>query len=339
MVDQVNKNLLHNTRVIGKLKTVLSKLRKFRLLILLILLIGLVCSSIWIFTVINKVPSKVIEMELSAEGDIKAAGCVMKIDVNYEKEPSSKNRISEANSVIIEQILDSVAKPLSLKYDNRVLKGNPKKKEEYKFLMAIPPEYYESLRSVFFLKYGFSSNYDYSRGIPMFKNLVHGDLDIDRDYLTYCSKIKTDTIGNDVFAYGISFIGFTGNKAVGGGGMSFSTSYINNKPGILSLWDISKSIFRINFHHKEIYCNKLVVDFHHPTVFSSMYPVPDKMTAHSIEYNNQNKINEIEHSGIVFVSEFVGMKHLQEVRNFILTAILSILLALICEIIVRTFKL
>ena len=39
MVDQVNKNLLHNTRVIGKLKTVLSKLRKFRLLILLILLI------------------------------------------------------------------------------------------------------------------------------------------------------------------------------------------------------------------------------------------------------------------------------------------------------------
>ena len=69
-----------------------------------------------------------------------------------------------------------------------------------------------------------------------------------------------------------------------------------------------------------------------------MYPVPDKITAKSIEFTSQEKINKLGNIGLFFHVEFVDTRTMQDVRNFILTAIMSIVVAFFCSYIIENIK-
>lgn len=83
--------------------------------------------------------------------------------------------------------------------------------------------------------------------------------------------------------------------------------------------------------HVDAKCKRLKFEYLDIVNFSQMYPMPDKITATSCEFTDIAKIREISMNGLTFHVDFVNNKNLLELRNLIITAILSLMIGILCN--------
>jgi hypothetical protein len=97
---------------------------------------------------------------------------------------------------------------------------------------------------------------------------------------------------------------------------------------VRSPYDISQCYYKLNFtgnFDKEV----IIFDFIGATHFSEMWPEPDKKTMSSIEFSDLEKIKEIEMNGLTFHAQFPELQNWQSARVFLLTALMSAILAIL----------
>lgn len=99
------------------------------------------------------------------------------------------------------------------------------------------------------------------------------------------------------------------------------------KPSIFSLYDMSQSYFNISLNG-EFDRGYLEIDCTGATDFSDMYPQPDKTTMSSVIFTNEEKIRIIKSYGLKFHTEFKELKNKQNARVFVLSAVMSALIAI-----------
>ncbi len=131
------------------------------------------------------------------------------------------------------------------------------------------------------------------------------------------------------------FEGKSGMIGEGNGKMEFNTNLINGKPNMKSLWDITQANYSISLGCDNISCDTISIEFYGATLFSNMYPEPDKTTMSGIEFTSPDKVNEIIKNGLRFHTEFLELKEMAAMRIFILTALLSLFIALIANAITK----
>ena len=119
----------------------------------------------------------------------------------------------------------------------------------------------------------------------------------------------------------------------GKGELSFNTNLINNKPEMKSFWDITQANYNISITCENISCDTITIEFYGATLFSNIYPEPDKTTMSGIEFTSPDKIKEIIDNGLLFHVEFIELREMSAKRTFILTAIMSLLISIIANII------
>ena len=161
------------------------------------------------------------------------------------------------------------------------------------------------------------------------------------DYLQFCYtdapvwEVKADKS----FFSGSGFVAFSNYTpspnyvATGKGELEFNTNVINLTPNFKSPWDITQSTYEIYSSCRNIRCDTVSIEFYGATLFSDMYPKPDKITMSSINFTSPDKIQEIMNNGLKFHAEFIELKELSAMRLFILTAIMSAMVAFIVNII------
>lgn len=93
--------------------------------------------------------------------------------------------------------------------------------------------------------------------------------------------------------------------------------------------DISRAVEIISFRGlKDNLCLKsLSFDYVGPTEFSKMYPEPDIITVSKIKFTDLNKLKIIRTNGLRFHVKFPDLENVQQIRMFLVTIILSGLLA------------
>ena len=152
----------------------------------------------------------------------------------------------------------------------------------------------------------------------------------------YCVE---ETHGFSVFGSGfVAFPEISQREGMEGyttGSMKFYSSPINLSPKLFSNWDVTQANYHIALKHKNIKCDTLSIDFEGATLFSDMYPSPDRITMNSIEFTEPDKISAIVRNGLDFHAEFIELKELSAFRMFLLTAIVSILIALLTTVIAK----
>lgn len=99
------------------------------------------------------------------------------------------------------------------------------------------------------------------------------------------------------------------------------------KPSIFSLYDMSQSYYNISLNG-EFDRGYLEIDCTGATDFSEMYPQPDLTTMSSIIFTNDEKIRIIKRNGLKFHAEFKELKNKQNARVFVLSAVMSALIAI-----------
>lgn len=99
------------------------------------------------------------------------------------------------------------------------------------------------------------------------------------------------------------------------------------KPSIFSLYDMSQSYYNISLNG-EFDRGYLEIDCTGATDFSEMYPQPDRITMSSIIFKKDEKINIIKSNGLKFHAEFKELKNKQNARVFVLSAVMSALIAI-----------
>ena len=117
--------------------------------------------------------------------------------------------------------------------------------------------------------------------------------------------------------------------------MTFNTNLINGKPEMKSSWDITQANYNISFVCENISCDTISIEFYGATIFSNMYPEPDKITMSGVEFTSSEKVDEIIKNGLRFHTEFLELKEMAAIRVFILTALLSLFIALIANAITK----
>lgn len=110
------------------------------------------------------------------------------------------------------------------------------------------------------------------------------------------------------------------------------------RPGWLNPCDISQGYYRVSLIPSAIDEVMLEINFIGATTFSQMYPEPDVITMNSIVFRDQEKVKIIQRNGLEFHASFNEMVNRQNVRNFFLTTILSLLIAgLLRELVIVSY--
>lgn len=99
------------------------------------------------------------------------------------------------------------------------------------------------------------------------------------------------------------------------------------KPSIFSLYDMSQSYYYISLNG-EFDRGYIEIDCTGATDFSDMYPQPDLKTMSSVIFTNEEKIRIIKSNGLKFHAEFKELKNKQNARVFVLSAVMSALIAI-----------
>lgn len=303
---------------------------------LLMLFLISILGTVKLFEVINKVPNRRIGIEIDKEGDSESSLCKVVINANFEKEINKKdlfnsrsNKEEICNVVYINHHNASGGIPLyKRERSGLLLIGYPNHIENYDILRKKFPSQYKSLYTAYSVRYKIGIKDD---------SIAPEEEKIDSANGTYnISKARICEDDEGLIVDGVHMVAF--KNCSGADTLFFANQSNNVKQNFLSSWDVSQSNYRIRVSTTRIHCEKIIVDFHQPVNFSMMYPVPDKVTAKSIEFTSQEKINELGDIGLFFHVEFVETKTIQDVRNFILTAIMSIVVAFFCGYIIEYIK-
>lgn len=111
-------------------------------------------------------------------------------------------------------------------------------------------------------------------------------------------------------------------------------------PHWLLLSDLSQAYYKFDIHTDTVNELTLAIDFVGATDFSRMKPEPDNIGMSSISFTDLDKIEQIKKDGLMFHAEFKEMKNKQNVRNFILTSLMALIIgAIVKEILVLSYHL
>ncbi len=145
--------------------------------------------------------------------------------------------------------------------------------------------------------------------------------------------IKEDDNGNGVIAESYSFV--SKNDTI----LPFENNLwtkAHGAPTLLTAEDVSKIFEIIEIGDKEkLYfstyaLNSLTIDYIAPAEFSEIItPEPDEKTISSIRYTDKNKLGQIAKDGLRFHVKFPDMENIQNIRIFMLTALLTGLAAIL----------
>ena len=109
------------------------------------------------------------------------------------------------------------------------------------------------------------------------------------------------------------------------------------KPSIFNAYDISK--IKLHFDFLQIAPNsKLEIDFLDLMELTNACPVPDNITSQGFEYFDKDKIDYISKHGIDCFVKFPKAENFQTVRNYILSALITLMFTFLCTILWRTIK-
>lgn len=303
------------------------------------LLFLIICWGIIVlFGIINKVPNRRIEMEIDREGDSELSSCKVSINANFEKKISkeklfnSKSNLQEiCNVVYINHCNASNGIPLYKRERGGILLvGYPNHIDNYEILRKKFPSHYKSLYTAYSVRYK----------VGVRDSTIKAEKEkIDSANCTcnYTSEACCYEDDEGLYVKGTHIVAF--NNCSGADTLYFANQNNNSRQNFLCPWDISQSNYKIRINTTRIHCEKLIIDFHQSVKFSMMYPIPDKMTARSIEYSSPNSINELgDIGGLFFHVEFVETKTMQDVRNFILTVIMSIIVAFFSSYVIKNIE-
>lgn len=126
---------------------------------------------------------------------------------------------------------------------------------------------------------------------------------------------------------------------------SISTPALRQPPYWRTLEDVSKLVEIIELGKKSSdtnvlwrITNRLKIDYVGPAEFSGLTPEPDTITLNSIIYTNPQKLEEIGKNGLRFHVKFPDMENIQESRIFVVSGLLTGLVALLFRYFYRLMK-
>ena len=285
-----------------------------------------------IFEAINEVPNRKIYLELYKNGDTDGATCNIDIHTNYDSN-SYSDTIDEwtYNVITINHLRHHKSRRLFDK--KRFMLYEPLFNENLNAVRKRFPQFEQSVHTVYSLIYQCGSH----RWSPGY-NISHPDESLPSNALIKSYMTKPEII-EDKFEKAIKGGGKIFFSDIDGSGyFKFRASTDNKPPRFWNFWDVSQSNYDFKISLYGINCNRIAMNFHSPTQFGRLDPQPDTLTSDRIIYVSEDKIIRIEKDGLQFHADFYNTKNMQDVRNFLLTAIMSIVVAFFCSYIIEHIK-
>lgn len=276
-----------------------------------------------LYRIFNKIPNRELFFVLREYGSIDTAFC--KIDINMDYGGHANDDEVKMTQIEIWKKSSPDAEPLFPK-KNRDRNFDLWDKGTYLVLSRLFNDSLKNIYSMISLKVMCYSNV---KDLKSSNESPCVNSDGSMSYLGL-SALKRD--GKRNYIGNVGYILFP-NAPNGQGTFSFGNSVDNGLQKFWFPWDISQMNFKFKFNSYPIECEKLKFEFYGPTEFSTMYPEPDKITASSIEFTDAEKMHIIMADGLCFHADFLDCKNMLGVRNLLITSIMSIAIAFLCNII------
>ena len=126
------------------------------------------------------------------------------------------------------------------------------------------------------------------------------------------------------FFTGIDFTDVIGDSTIILAGSS-EIGWFDHSNVWAKLYDVSRMQYRFS-PPQNVHLNSLAVNFGGPTEFLSIYPVPDMEGSHFIVYTDEDKLCYIRDNGLDVAAKFPNAENLQNMKIFVLTSILTVLI-------------
>ena len=310
----------------GHLTTIIRKLRScqivsivFRLTIVVSLIyFGYYC--LLLYQKWNIIPTHKIEANLSAEGLVSDKSyCNLRLRINAGNSSVIEDTLFRGNTIVIGNsgdYTDTIA--LRKVYDGKC-----------RYLYQQHPDKFVGNTTFYYLDFQTNTNIE---------SRVHnkdyaGVLISNKHTLSYIEQPKLTSDSTGTTSIGSGLLGFC--QCDGGGELNFATNLLNSIPELLSPWDITQAIYEIQFTSERIKCDTVSIEFIGATDFSSMYPVPDKITMSGIEFLDPIKISIVQTEGLRFHADFLQLKEMSARRTFLLSAVFSLLISIVANLLFR----
>lgn len=308
----------------GIIRPIISHLC-FIFIIIWLLHLCFLCYQKW-----NEIPNQIIEADLTALGYTS-----VKSYCNINTKIIGSNSVIYQNKADSSNIISIYSSPFYTEEHNIDVSFLDRFKE-------ISLKYRDTLANMYTF---YVLDYYCHTSIPVANNTSQNWCQYNHNSFSYIDSPKWchDSIGSSFKGSGfLAFPNFTNEKGMmigyGTGVLSFNVNLINGKPEFNSPWDITQANYNIKYSCTNITCDTISIEFYGAINFSEMYPSPDKKTMSGIEFTKQEKIQEIMKNGLRLHTEFLEFKGLASQRNFILGAIVTILIAVMCELLFKCFK-
>lgn len=304
-----------------------SHLRTMLRIVLIIILTLAVWNCFKFYQKWNEIPNQTIKVDMTALGFTSDSSyCNFRINVNAGSLHLG-NEIKDSRSFV--EVHSSPYYNTQHNLDKNLLEKFPNVSVKYRDVLANMYTFYVL-------------DYDSYTTINISENTSKSDSKYaSSESFSYIDapKWSKDSIGSSFSGSGfLAFPDFTAKPdsiGHGCGTMDFSVNIINGMNSIKNPWDITQANYNIRLNCKDISCDTISIEFYGATLFSNMYPVPDKTTMSGIEFIKPEKIQEIISNGLRFHTEFLEFKETAAMRVFILTALLSLLIAFVVNLITK----
>lgn len=285
----------------------------------------------------NKIPYHIIDTYVSANGIISNESnydFVANIDVgeNHSYKYLYNNRLEENN--------DSFYSSIIFHTNNNYSDTFPyilSRRGEKEVLFKIRKQYQDKIfnkKSYYYVSYHLRSNLNTHFKNPRQDEIPYDCIDrfayVKMPYMYIDSLWGTNAIGFIISAYHNRDIQYHNHNDTIYNGFALST--INNKPSILSLYDISQANYNIILSNDHINCNSITINFSSPVDFSRMHPNPDITSVSSVVFTDSTAIQTILKNGLFFHVDFLDLKMKATTRIFLLSFILSIVVSFYANI-------
>lgn len=268
----------------------------------------------------NRIPNRAIEVSIRSYGDVDSSVCDIFVNMDYDG--AQKVDTTKGNLVDVKTYLSPQASPLFPK-ENRDRRFMLSEKGKYRMLSRIFKDSLNDTYAMVSIDYKCYSNINHL-------NAKGGDVNVKDDRsLSYMYKPRKKKDDDGTYVDGGGYCLFS-MAPCSDAKIYFSTSIDNFVQSFLYPWDISQTNIKYRMH-VDAKCKRLKFEYLDIVNFSQMYPMPDKITATSCEFTDIAKIREISMNGLTFHVDFVNNKNLLELRNLIITAILSLMIGILCN--------
>lgn len=287
------------------------------------------------FQLFNTVPNRNVEIDLNricekADSSI----CDIAINMNYSGKESIKDTLKSYNIVRVMHYSISEVSPI---FNSEVLN---RRKDDLIYLSvhdtlkSIPKIIMDSISAVYSINYKCGANVDDL--FPRSSGFTKSNSAFAYTYEP--SKHNGENIDEYTYIEGGGIVTFPLITGYGGWEYKFNASIDNDHPSYTHPWDLSQTNLDFKVRMDSVIdFRKLVFDLSGAIGFSDMYPIPDKTYSHYIEFTSLGKLEIIRKDGLSFHADFYNTKNMQDVRNFVLTAFMSLLIAVFCELLFKWF--